>query len=385
MDRDQLRACSTDDLVASGAQIAAMLASNQAALLDVIAVLDEREVWHRDGCVSLVDWVAFQYQVSRKTAHEWVEAARALGDLPHLAEAFGSGELSWDKTRAVAAISSPEFDPDLTEEAKTTDVTRLETAARRARAVSREEAEARHRARFFSMRRSIKDGGVRLTGFLPDIDGETVIKAIERLADDVPKDLDTGVYPSFDERCADALVELASEHIATEQVTHGDRAMLVAHVDLGLTERAELEGKTVIALETAERIACDSTIEPHFERDGVPVGVGRRSRQVPAWLLRQLKERDLGCRFPGCTRTRLVNAHHMHHWAHGGATDRDNLVLLCRHHHRKLHEGGWSMRGDPEGVLEFTKPNGEVLMSPRMKIRPEIRQRLLGTVLPEGP
>ncbi|TVS18854.1 MAG: HNH endonuclease, partial [Gammaproteobacteria bacterium] len=63
----------------------------------------------------------------------------------------------------------------------------------------------------------------------------------------------------------------------------------------------------------------------------------------PPALRRALKRRDGGCRFPGCTHTKFVDGHHIEHWADGGATRLDNLVSVCRHHHRLVHEGGYTV------------------------------------------
>jgi hypothetical protein len=74
-------------------------------------------------------------------------------------------------------------------------------------------------------------------------------------------------------------------------------------------------------------------------------------------MRRALDARDGGCRFPGCSNTRFVDAHHIHHWADGGETKLDNLVLLCRRHHRAVHELGFGVERD--GVrMRFLHPNG---------------------------
>lgn len=394
MDRDRLRACSGHDLIDTAGQLAATLSATHAALLEVLTVIDERELWRADGCCSLQDWITMRFGVSRKTAHEWVETERALMYLPHLAQTFADGELSWDKTKAVAVIADPECDEAVTSEARHVDAARLESAARRARAVSLDEAQRRHQERFFALRRSPRLGGVRLSGFLPDVDGETVIRAIERLADDVPKDADSGLYGSFDERCADALVVMASGQLAAEQQLYGERAMVVAHVDLTpttkpdvapdvLPEHAELQSEIVIAPETAARLMCDAVVEPASADEGRAIGIDDKTRQPPQWMRRKLMHRDVGCRFPGCTRTRLVHAHHQVHWPNG-PTQPDNLVTLCRFHHRKMHEGRWSLRGSPEGLLEFVKPTGEVLTSELPQLSPEVRRRILGPTRPDG-
>ena len=79
------------------------------------------------------------------------------------------------------------------------------------------------------------------------------------------------------------------------------------------------------------------------------------------WLSARLalKRRDHGCRFPGCTAHKYVDAHHIRHWADGGETKLDNLLLLCRHHHRLVHEGGYGVRMTDQGIPEFTDPAGD--------------------------
>lgn len=87
--------------------------------------------------------------------------------------------------------------------------------------------------------------------------------------------------------------------------------------------------------------------------------IGRRSRLIPGWLRRQLWFRDGGCRFPGCPHLLWVHGHDRRHWADGGPTDLDNLILLCGYHHRCLHEHGWSIQNDQEGRPVFCRPDGE--------------------------
>ena len=77
----------------------------------------------------------------------------------------------------------------------------------------------------------------------------------------------------------------------------------------------------------------------------------------PETVRRALEARDGGCRFPGCSHARYVDAHHIKHWADGGETTLDNLILLCRRHHRLLHEAGFTIHGHPGGELEFRRPD----------------------------
>ena len=95
--------------------------------------------------------------------------------------------------------------------------------------------------------------------------------------------------------------------------------------------------------------------------DGRPLNVGRRSRAIPPAIRRALRSRDRHCRFPGCTRTRWLDGHHIVHWADGGETSLENLVCLCHHHHRLVHEGGFGVHRDTDGELCFTTPAGATI------------------------
>ena len=151
----------------------------------------------------------------------------------------------------------------------------------------------------------------------------------------------------------------------------GERQQLIVHVDAETlaTDRpgaqatgggsCSIADGPGIAPETVRRLACDCSFVAALERDGKPLSVGRRTRSVPPAIRRALLVRDGRCQFPGCERRRFVDAHHIVHWARGGETRLDNLVLLCRHHHRLVHEGGFTVGRDPgSGRLAFRTPDG---------------------------
>jgi hypothetical protein len=90
------------------------------------------------------------------------------------------------------------------------------------------------------------------------------------------------------------------------------------------------------------------------------LSVGRKTRTIPPALRRALRSRDRGCRFPGCTSSCSVDAHHVEHWANGGQTSLENLVELCRHHHRLIHEGGYTVTKAGKRFV-FRRPDGREL------------------------
>jgi Domain of unknown function (DUF222)/HNH endonuclease len=165
---------------------------------------------------------------------------------------------------------------------------------------------------------------------------------------------------------ADALMLMAETMLAGSHGarTAGDRYQVVVHVDTATLrgdergETSELDDGVPLAAETARRLACDASIVRILERDGRPLSVGRKTRSIPPALRRALAARDRGCRFPGCTARHFVDAHHIEHWAQGGETSLSNLVQLCRHHHRLLHEGRYALEPGPDGRLIFRRPDG---------------------------
>jgi len=121
------------------------------------------------------------------------------------------------------------------------------------------------------------------------------------------------------------------------------------------------QGPVRVSAETLRRLTCDAAVVTMREGpDGSVLDVGRKSRTVPTPIRRALTARDAGCCFPGCT-ARRCDAHHVEHWADGGSTSLDNLMLLCRRHHTLVHEGGVSVERDALGSLTFVRPCGRII------------------------
>lgn len=169
-----------------------------------------------------------------------------------------------------------------------------------------------------------------------------------------------GSLPSFEERGA----YIRSTHELADQIL-GERHQVVVHVSAetlkgGGGTACEIEDGPAVSTETARRLACDASLIAIIENDkGEPLSVGRKTRSIPPALQRAFNSRDQGCRFPGCTHKKYTDAHHIHHWAHGGETKMSNLVTLCRFHHRKVHEGAVLVRVLDDGAIRFTQPDGE--------------------------
>ena len=197
----------------------------------------------------------------------------------------------------------------------------------------------------------------------------------EVLLSDVPR----GTFirgPSRTVRRADALAWMAERMFEPGDAPAfaPDRHEIVVHVEAevladGRAGRCEIEHRTAIAAETARRLCCDAGIVPVVDGpNGEPLSVGRRTRSIPPAVRRALLSRDRGCRFPGCPATHRLHGHHVKHWANGGETSLDNLVLFCPVHHRLVHEGGFDVQRLDDGAFRFTNPHGLTIRPPK---RPE--------------
>ncbi len=219
------------------------------------------------------------------------------------------------------------------------------------------------------------DGMVVIRGRLSPEVGAVVQRALEAASERLRREA-ADIDPATEEvtigqRRADALGLVAESALAADldRGTAGDRYQVVVHVDEGVLENDDAPGQSAledgpyVSAEGSRRVACDAaTVVMRHGRDGRTLDVGRKTRTVPPALRRALTARDRRCRFPSCC-ARHCDAHHMHHWAQGGATKLDNLVLLCRRHHRAVHEGGFAVHLADSGDVRFFWPYGRLLTS----------------------
>ena len=246
--------------------------------------------------------------------------------------------------------------------------------SRRATAeIERERANAQHAKRCVEWW-SEDDGSIVLRARLCPEEGVRVIQAIERererIRDERAEEGDA-IEPHqrtpFETLRADALVAAVSSKPDTEIQVHVSAETLR---DDSMDGCCHLEHGPALSPETARRLACDcATVKLTADSNDEPLTIGRRSRSVPPAIRRALTARDRHCQFPGCSAARYLHAHHIVHWAHGGETALDNLVLLCGHHHRLVHEGGFCVHRLSGNRLHFTMPSGDEL-KPDLPIPP---------------
>jgi hypothetical protein len=361
-----------EQLILEGDRLLALENATRIARLRIYAELDRRKAFEEDGSPCMADWVTYRYGKSPLKAREEIRTGHALDELPKVCENASDGLLPWEKVTQITSFATADEDEHIAEVAIGMSYAELRDVARVARRVRREEAERAIDARYVRMRWDPDESALRLAARIPGADGAAVKAALDRLTDRLDPDSPVGWEPRARKR-ADALVELAVTSLADDADTH--RATAVIHVDARdlnhVNGKAQLEGGAIVPSEVARRLSCDGRIEVVTEGpDGTPIGIGRRSRIVPPWMIRELKRRDRGC--VNCGNTSNLHAHHITHWAHGGRTDLSNLVLLCWKCHRLVHDRGFKLIRDGTGTLRLLRPDGRPVVRYGSRLGPPI-------------
>jgi hypothetical protein len=372
------RACSAGERSDAIEQLGALLCAGTAELLDLISAADAERDWQLDGATGMAAWLVATLHVSGDTARAWVRVGATLGTLPHLREAFGAGCLSWDQVRPAVRFVTPDTDARHARDLPAFSAGQIEDLARQHTPRRDAHAADAGRRRFFRSRPDHTHGGRRFSGFLPDSEAARLDAVLNDAADKAGPNQETGLWDPIDARRADALVDLADTYAGLTAdpdtalvVVHAPAEVIDGHVDgNGQIEDLQIPRGSIL------RLLCDSKVEFSIDTpDGTTIGIGRTDRTIPRWLRRRIARRDGGhCRFPGCGR-RIRQIHHLHHWTNGGPTNAHNLVGLCWYHHRLVHEGHWTIHGNPDHELTFTSPHGRRLRSRPQPLRPDTRAR----------
>jgi hypothetical protein len=357
----------TEALVSSVTQHHRAISAHQSQLLAAVAELDKRRAWRVDGATSMVAWLVQRCGVSAATAREWVTAAAKLPSLPKIADALSQGKLSFDQVKPLVEVAKPDTDERLAEEATHWSAKQVRELAQAARDQSDQRATgfyARRFLRFDDRRRT-------LTGMLPE-DQYVVVKS-SLIARASRQDR---TRKPFEQRMADALVTVCQSDAVGNPGPPGNgsgtiqaggarrnRPTVVVHADLtflaGAEGSAELDVMGPVSREVARRLACDAKVLVSADgADGRSLNLGRTRRDPSDAQRVEIRRRDKGCRFPGCSHTEFTDVHHVRHWVDGGPTDIENLVELCDQHHRCVHEMGWKISGNANGELAFQSPTG---------------------------
>ncbi|MGH7305451.1 MAG: DUF222 domain-containing protein, partial [Candidatus Rokuibacteriota bacterium] len=352
----------TTDLDQLGDEIAELSAHLDAAtarLLDLIREFDARGGW-ANGFRSCAAWLSWRVGFAPGAAREHVRVARALGTLPRLAQALARGELSYAKVRELTRVATADTEERLLAVGRAGTAEHVERIVRGWRRVDRNaealEAARQHTSRSLHVYHD-EDGSVRIRGRLAPEVGALLVKALEAAretlsqrrrepAPDADPCTPDGDAPTMEQQQADALALLAETalHHGIDPGAPGERYQVVVHVDAAVLADPDQAGQSVledgarVPAGTSQRLGCDaSRVVMRHDADGRLIEIGARTRTIPPALRRALHHRDRGCRFPGCG-VRFGQGHHIRHWAQGGPTTLSNLALLCRQHHRAVHE-----------------------------------------------
>jgi len=373
------------DLDALGERIATHAAHLDAAthtLLTDLREFDSAGGWYKQGAHSCAEWLSWRVGWSVGTAREHLRVARRLVELPLIDDALRRGSLSYCKVRAITRVATPANEATLLTDAQYATGSQLERICRKYAAVvraSKDPEESYDRDRRYMRRLDLDDGMVKIEGIFHPEEAATIWAALEAVArarkegatelaaaatdEQVPS---SAPIPRFDRTearfdRADAMVSIA------HGVLRGDRVHAVP-TELVVTVAAETLANpmtapdpfavtsdgTCVSAETSRRLACDCGVVHMVEdQDGKTLSVGRKTRSIPVSMKRALLKRDSTCRFPGCCNRLFVEGHHIQHWANGGETALGNLVGLCDHHHRFVHEYGYRIELDENQQPRF--------------------------------
>jgi len=325
------------------------------------------------GFVTVISWLRRACRLSPGAASQYAEVARNLSSLPDTTNAFAAGEIGFHHAAVIAhsvtevgAEAVVRQEPRLLEAASKLDPKFLSYVTRQIRHCedpdgTLADANINYERRYLHLSQTF--GGLFVIDGRLDAEGGATLRAALNALDEPWKFDDTR---SGSQRRADALVELARQRLDAGNLPEvgGQKPHLsvTAPVSTLLKEpgcaAGELEWSQPITSDTVRRIACDCAMTrvllgPNSE----PIDVGRCTRTVPPALRRALVVRDKHCRFPGCDRPAdWCDGHHLVHWIDGGETNLGNTCLLCRRHHRFVHELGWQLRWGAGGEIIAIKP-----------------------------
>lgn len=336
-------------------------------LLQMIREFDERAGYLKWGLTGTAEWLSWRCDLGLSAAREKVRCARALKELPRMMSAFAQGAVSYSKIRALTRVANVDNEAELMEFALGHSTTVVEERCRQLRnstEASVQDARQAFAKRSLRIWRNPNRACATISVDLPLEDVELIASALDKAVESA-----SGAGPedraSWLALQADALVAMAKHYLSGgsrkgKSSSTADHYQVVVHVDQSALESSE--GRADLPIETVRRISCDGSVVTVSENDqGVPLNVGRKRRTIPAAIKRALWARDKGCSFPGCNHTRYIDAHHIQHWAKGGTTSLDNLMLLCARHHRLVHEGGFVISKDHNGRLFFKRPDGRAV------------------------
>ncbi|NKS55248.1 DUF222 domain-containing protein [Rhodococcus hoagii] len=385
-------------LVQTGLDICHAIEQLEALRVATVAEIDERAVsFDTLGFRSVKQWLAANSLLEVPAAARILALGRMLSRQPEIVDAFNAGDISAEHAALIGkfcetpprgmpnealdscrkVLLDAASGPTATTTTVRTCISRLERIFESDELPASEDTERNE----FHASKTLH-GRVAVKGDLDAVTGEMLLTALSALTKPRNPIDDPAEKRTPARQRADAFAEILRRYLDSGDapIEGGERPHLSLHVkatDLARSQSAhewthpnegsDLFGDKDIArmphtgplsIATARRIACDCHLTPIVMDDGVPLNLGRTSRTVSKKQRRALIARDHGCAFPGCgTPPAHCEGHHITHWADGGPTDLDNLVLLCRYHHTLLHHSHWEVHIGPDRKPWFTPPS----------------------------
>ena len=378
---------STDRLEHQIMTQAAHLSAAMCRWLLLVAEYDRREAYGQWECRSTAHWLEWKCGLAAGTAREHVRVARAIAALPLIREAFSRAELSYSKVRALTRVAGPDTEAELLELAAEMTGSQLDRVMRSFEKAARRITDAdvhRNYARRDLIRYEDDDGRPcwllrpspeedlmlqKAVDYARDCDYNDARAEARQLADARGDTKRGEIAPGRGSRLPriDALMRII-EWGLTRAVEYDDnelpseRYQVVLHVHsapkVGDDGLVHLEGGIKLHPKTAQRLGCNATVTL-VDDDGNDLNKGRRMRLFTRRQRRALAKHRPSCAFPHCDiPVRWCQAHHVVDWIKGGATDIDNGIFLCKRHHHAVHEGGWRLFVDPNGLIVAVGPDG---------------------------
>jgi hypothetical protein len=324
------------------------------------------------GAVSVVAWLRHRCNLPGRDAVVRASIARSLPLIARAPDLLKRGDIGVGHAAVIAqtvenlgAEQAQAHADTMVDAARRMDCDRFAILVRHLRhAVDSQgelaNAQRQHAARY--LRIVENDNAVHLDGQLDAEGGALLRAALDPLCRPTPRDQRSAAM-----RRADALTELARRQLSGGTPLRGVggvRPHIIVTTTLGTlagvpgAPAGQLSDGGTLSSETVRRLGCDAAITRLD--NGADVAVNSRGyerRTIPPVLRRVLVARDGGCRFPSCDRRpEWTDAHHIIHWADGGKTQLDNVVLLCRTHHRYVHEDGWRIAWSADGSIAVHPP-----------------------------
>jgi len=345
---------------------------------DGVRRFDKSGEFQVDGALSIIEWLRASCKLSGGAAAERVGIARQLDKLPQTGAAFARGDLGYQHVVVIArtaehvgAAAVRKEEASLLKAAQTMDPGRFTGVAKNFEhrvdaAGALAEANGAYQRRYFHVAEPA-DGLVRLDGLLDVEGGATLRAALQPFMKPIKDDERT-----YGQRSADAVVELARQSSGGRRNSAGPRPQLLIRASLDAlagtpgAPAGELEGGGTVPAETVQRYACDSAISRITGKGELDNELSHTARTIPASTRRALESRDQHCVFKGCGRQpSWCDGHHLVWWTRGGPTTLPNLALLCRPHHRMVHEGGWRLEREKDGRFSAIPPTRRVVPNAR--------------------